>query len=524
MLGFHKMDLVCEVHDGCDLLPIYCADCDCPLCSDCVTRDHVGHKFRKVSEVAETQLRQLEESLSHENSILRLKKLLTDAERRQKNLLEHRERLLRNVVEREEEIMEKVRVWREQMTESILKLAEKQQKSLNKDVALMSALLQCKEKGLYVGIEYDGIQIFLLNHGLMNLISDKNARRYGIQILENQDFRIGMASDNLFDLFGKLLDETEEMSSDTYQEEGENVNWEEHDDDIFYDSLDLKMVMKFKFRSDSVVNIVPLEISKTLFLIKETVFVCDVKKRGLNPQLILSNVLQICLIPCCGDVLLLMKDRKCIKRISSGKLVTTYAKTNNVNDLYYGVGPAGKQAYACLAHDMNTNEWGFVKLSLLDEFGRILMSLSFPTITCIYSTCHLVFCSDERNKFFRIYKDKVYLENIKNGKIETIKSYDGSLGTSPLCAFIPKDIAIDNLGNLLVAVPNDNAIHLLDKTLTFQKLLMMEEDGLQRPTSVALDDEGYLYVGCDDGQIHVMNYQYLLNTNRLTRLKIEQLR
>lgn len=144
-----------------------------------------------------------------------------------------------------------------------------------------------------------------------------------------------------------------------------------------------------------------------------------------------------------------MKDRKCIKRISNGKLVTTYAKTNNVNDLYYGVVPAGKEAYAgkkayaCLAHDLKTNKWGFVKIFLLDEFGRILMSVSFPA--SIYSTCHLVFCSDERNKFFSTYEDTVYLDNIRNDKIETIKSYDGSLGTIPIYEFIPKD--------LLVAVP-----------------------------------------------------------------------
>lgn len=313
MSGFRKMDLVCEVHDGCDLLPIYCADCDCSLCSDCVTRDHVGHKFRKVSEVAHTQLRQLEESLSCENSVLNLKRLLTDVQRRQKKFIEHRENLLRNVVDREKEVIEKVRLWREQMTEKIIKLADKQQKSLNKDVALMSALLQCKEKGLYLGIECEGIQIFLLNHGLRNLISDKNARRSGVQNLGNLDFRKGTVSDNLFDLFGKLIDETEEMSSDTYHgEEGENEKGEEHYDDIFYDSLDLKMSMKFKFCSDSVVNIVPLENSKTLFLMKETVYDCGVKNTGLKPQLILSNVLQISLIPSCGDVLSLMKYGNCI--------------------------------------------------------------------------------------------------------------------------------------------------------------------------------------------------------------------
>lgn len=153
MSGIGNMDLVCNVHDGCDLLPIYCADCNCPLCSDCLTHDHVGHKFRKVSEVVKTELQQLEESLSCENSILRLSKLLSDAQRRQKKLLEHRENLLRNVVDRENEVIESVKLWREQMTEKILYRADRQQKSLDKNIALMSALLQCKEKGLYMGIE-----------------------------------------------------------------------------------------------------------------------------------------------------------------------------------------------------------------------------------------------------------------------------------------------------------------------------------------------------------------------------------
>lgn len=173
MSGIGNIDLVCNVHDGCDLLPIYCADCNCPLCSDCLTHDHVGHKFRKVSEVVKTELQQLEESLSCEKSILRLNKLLSDAQRRQKKLLEHRENLFRNVVDREKEVIESLKLWKEQMTEKILYRAERQQKSLDKDIALMSALLQCKEKGLYMRIECEGIKIFLLNHGLRNLIIDK---------------------------------------------------------------------------------------------------------------------------------------------------------------------------------------------------------------------------------------------------------------------------------------------------------------------------------------------------------------
>lgn len=476
-----------------------------------------------MSEVAENQLRQLEESLSSENLVLRLNKLLTDAERRRKNLSEHRERLLQNVVDREEEVVEKVKLWRMKITEKILNLAEKQQTSLGKDEALLSTLLQYKRKGLDMGMEREGIQIFLLSHGFRNLISDKSARRYCVQSLENIDFRIENFAENLFDLFGKLIDETEDMSSDTYhEEEGEKEGEEEHDDDddAFYDSLDLKMSMIFKFCSDSVENIVPLGDSKTLMLIQGKVCDCDVKTRDLHNQVILSNVLQISLIPSCGDVLSIMRDQKQIKRITKGKLVTTYAKSNNANEVIVGVGAAGEHAYACIAHDINKNKCGFEKLTLLDEFGRILKSLNLEQD--IFSTCRLIFCSDEKSNFFRTYQTTVRLANIKEDNIKTVKTYRGFVGTSPLSAFIPNDIAIDHNGRLLVAVSNDNAVHLLDKNLTFLKLLMTEEDGLERPTSVALDTEGYLYVGCKDGQIHVVNYQYFLNTNRLTRLNIEQ--
>lgn len=43
-------------------------DCDCPLCNYCITINHVGLKFQNVSDVVETQERQLEEVLGHGHS------------------------------------------------------------------------------------------------------------------------------------------------------------------------------------------------------------------------------------------------------------------------------------------------------------------------------------------------------------------------------------------------------------------------------------------------------------------------
>lgn len=139
-------DLICEVHD-CELLPLYCTDCDCPLCGDCVTCDHVGHKVKnKVYQVVETQYRQLEESLSNVNSVLFFRELLNNSESRQKHLRERRESLLRNVVDREKEIIEKAKICRKNMTRTIVNLANNEEKILKRDKALASALLVYKEK------------------------------------------------------------------------------------------------------------------------------------------------------------------------------------------------------------------------------------------------------------------------------------------------------------------------------------------------------------------------------------------
>lgn len=199
------MDLMCEVHDGCELLPLYCMDCDCPLCGDCVTRDHVGHQVRKVSEVVETQLCQLKESLGNEHSVLHLQNLLCESKIRQKQLAEHRENLLRNVMDREEEIIEKVRQWRKQMTEKIISLTNNEERMLEKDTTLASALLKCKERNLE--IDREGVKIISLNCALRNFLNKDTCVRCF-------DFQIGVSNDDLLSLFGKLIDETEEFSSD----------------------------------------------------------------------------------------------------------------------------------------------------------------------------------------------------------------------------------------------------------------------------------------------------------------------
>lgn len=94
-------------------------------------------------------------------------------------------------------------------------------------------------------------------------------------------------------------------------------------------------------------------------LINGNAYDCDVKKRDLLNQAILSNVLQISLIPSCNDVLILMKDQKHIKHITKGKPVTTYDISNNAKEIILGVGAAGDQAYAWKMNSLVSKRYAY---------------------------------------------------------------------------------------------------------------------------------------------------------------------
>lgn len=163
--------------------------------------------------------------------VLCLSKLFTDAENSQ-NLEEATTKCRgqRKLSSRESETMEKEN--------------DKQQMSLDKDGALLSALLQYEGKGLYMGMKRDGIQIFLLTRiqEPYNWQKCQAILRWVLEIFlyQNRKFRW---KTTVFDLLWKLIDETEDMSSDTYHEViGENKEDEKHNKDVN------KIQILFRFR------------------------------------------------------------------------------------------------------------------------------------------------------------------------------------------------------------------------------------------------------------------------------------
>jgi hypothetical protein len=250
------------------------------------------------------------------------------------------------------------------------------------------------------------------------------------------------------------------------------------------------------------------------------VYLCDFNKNDLDAITVLRKVHQVAPITAFGDVLCVMEDYKEIKRISDGNMVTTFVYTTQSNESFRAVGSGGRQAYACASQVqyLSISKCNHLTINLFNDFGVVLKTFGFGTLINYLSNLNLMKISDENNCILTT-SSAVHFLDLQQRKVKT---YEGSIGTNPRYRFRTTGMTTDNQNNILLAVSNDNAIHLLDKSLTFQKLLMTAEDGLHRPSSVALDRDGYLWVGCEDGQIHIVNYHYLLTTDRQTRLKLKQ--
>lgn len=62
--------------------------------------------------------------------------------------------------------------------------------------------------------EYSSVEIIFLNYGLWNILGKGDRNWYNNWCLGNFNFKIGIVVENMFDLFGKLVDEIEELFFD----------------------------------------------------------------------------------------------------------------------------------------------------------------------------------------------------------------------------------------------------------------------------------------------------------------------
>ncbi|CAH1787294.1 unnamed protein product, partial [Owenia fusiformis] len=93
-----------------------------------------------------------------------------------------------------------------------------------------------------------------------------------------------------------------------------------------------------------------------------------------------------------------------------------------------------------------------------------------------------------------------------NRKGELVLSY-GTKGSGDNQLNCPSGVCTDSLDNIIIADSRNHRIHMLDPTGKFIKYLLTPENNVKYPYAVAIDHNGDLLVGTENGDLHFIKYR-----------------
>ena len=488
----------------------------------------MGHNICKISDVAKFHQKKLEKVLECSDYMSLLEKMLQQLQQKQINLAKDTENLICKIAEREEEIIQRVKLWSKKLIKNINTLNDRSRLSLKHDKNVINALLHFED----LSTEMDTINIIgtYLHIEVERLLPSKMEFTEEGKESDEYKFEVGYSGEDLDKCFGRLEHHSEqESSSDVFTEDDVNIS-DSEDESVFYECHEKNLTQTCIYQTCTKAPIDGIEVlndCRIYILSNGTLFQCDTNSNNVNldHRIILHDVYQIAKIPSTNEVLCIMKGQKRIERLSESNAMTRLLFTKT--EKFCAVSSGGNQFYACvilrLMYHYAIGDRAKFFICLLNEYGVILKKFNFSEgggNDSIEAEWKLLPAQGFNN--FIVLCLHRYVQNADENTNQDSSRYNaviyyGSIGVNPGSQFSPSDMIIDNKENILVVVNDDRAIHLLDRSLKFQRLILSEEDGLQSPWSVTLDSSGYLWVGCRDGTVHVFNYQYLLRTERSAR-------
>ena len=194
-----------------------------------------------------------------------------------------------------------------------------------------------------------------------------------------------------------------------------------------------------------------------------------------------------------GDLLMVDYDSKCIKSVSKQKtfntLFTMSGEPFGLCCLHNG------EIVVTFCYDSTVIVYG--------KDGKIIRTLDnikfrCPTSVAVNKVNHDIYVCDHVSSNCR-----------SRGKLVTVEA-DGQLryeytgkGSKP---FAPVDVCTDEMGLVLITDHDNKRVHILDQEGQFIQYVLTSQQGLDCPTTIAVDREGYVWVGEVGGHVKVARY------------------
>lgn len=513
-----KMTYRCRVHAE-ELLPLLCKDCDSPVCVDCVTTSHAGHKLCKISECIEDKINQLNDAMEGNGSArFDLKKIEENLQNNKDRFKTQVEEMIQRVTEREDEIVKEVKNVCKQTVEQIKNLATEIENPMKNDEEKLKRLTVCDKFKKENNEEFIKSLYF---YNELKFLNDKYVNRVQNDVPFSLELR-DLTVENIVDLVGSIF--TDEHSSSDEDLENNRIFPILHETNIKGESLPHQY--KKKFAKSNFGNIVLNSSEKKFLRCENNIY--HLSKQKVHK--LVEGVASFTYVPETDEIIYVLTKQasKIFRRsVSEDAHEMLYSKLNGETALcidhsaehYMIIFSETIQTSSIKTSTPFSTYTAKVRVRFMDEMGCVTK----PMLTTLQKDRNIVDWSDPiiyktcQSSFVQIRQDEQTVIVNKGYTFDTLFTYCGSRGCKPSLTFSPSDACEDSVGNFLVIDCYDNTVHLLDSQGTFLRIIMSAEDGLSRIKCIVMDTFGWLWMGCGDGFIHFANYQHFKSTTRRDR-------
>ena len=506
-------ETTCKTHKS-RQFQLYCKNCLVLICNRCITSTHEGHKFCDVDKIADQKKRLLEDSFD----VLResLRKANDEAEKMHR---ENRKTLKTydSVIQRLDDHVLKTIKEIEQCQEELVKSIQVAKTEASGEVKNYESKLQEKKSQICTLI--NEIEIALKSNDNLRIVQCHS-------FLDGSMDTIPTEMESLEIVIPKFLPVHENFP----------VKPEVLLGIIEFETTKLRkrQLLKKKNSTLSVLSTDADAGSIAVTTIKHSFQIESLKDRSIGCIAVASDNEAWIACPYDQNITLVRRNGSLIKEIltkfnisdiaisKTGALLATSSETNSLKIISSNGESISDFFQTGLSepHGISVTKNGEILICLTDgDFGHVARVSAGGKLIQEYDT-YIV-----RNQSFLLRRPVRCVETL-NGDIcildEAAKKivvldqngmlrylWDGPLIDSKRRHIEPSGLACDDRGNILVTDYDNNAIYIIDSERNLTEILQIVEKkhALKEPYGIAIHADKFVWVGCDDGIVHVMRYR-----------------
>lgn len=495
---------LCDVHEK-DLMPLLCKDCESPVCFECLTTNHVGHKMGKLSEYIDDKIDELNDVVQkNDSACFDLKKIEENLQKRRREVKKQVEEMVQRVTAREEEMVKEVKNVCQQTIDQITNLAAEIENPMASEETILNCLNTCIS--FRKDSNEDCIRCFYFYKKLKIL-----GQKYCSENQEGLSFSLvthKLSTDKLFELAGFIVTD-EHSSSDENMELKCDTSTNPHETNVICKDVIKYHQYKKKFTDGSINSILSVSDERSILCSKDVIF----HQSNTDVEKLVDKIEHFTYVPETDEILVILEGHPSI-----------YRRPISTKGRLYFLMSFDCDSVVCMDHDAAAylvvvlesvfildKKFTIYNICTIDDTGcHTKPSRSFESSNVTKGRMKII-----KSSFATIDTNKVYVT--KGLTFDILFSYNGCIGNKPVSTFCPADVCTDPDGNFLVLDSHDDTVHLLDPKGKFVRILMSAEDGLSDIKCIVMDAFGWLRIGCKDGMVHFVNFQHFKSTTRKER-------